>query len=150
ATARTDNSLPLHHMSSEDISARRRVAKGLGCSGGFMSGSDYDTDQLQYDDHKDSHSKLRPPIGGCISSGRLYKPYPTSPTLISDFIHQNLEHLPPAIYTLLSCWTHFHKIGLANIVVWDKAHFGKFGSHYLKCKFYFDVHPPLGKMLVLL
>ncbi|KAH7040526.1 glycosyltransferase family 39 protein [Microdochium trichocladiopsis] len=56
--------------------------------------------------------------------------------------------IAPIIFTALAFFTRLYKIGLSPIVTWDEAHFGKFGSHYIKRDFFFDVHPPLGKILV--
>ncbi|EJT79090.1 dolichyl-phosphate-mannose-protein mannosyltransferase 2 [Gaeumannomyces tritici R3-111a-1] len=56
--------------------------------------------------------------------------------------------IAPVVFTILAFFTRFYQIGKSNIVTWDEAHFGKFGSHYIERTYYFDVHPPLGKMLV--
>ncbi|KAK8107726.1 protein o-mannosyl transferase [Apiospora kogelbergensis] len=56
--------------------------------------------------------------------------------------------IAPIIFTALAFFTRLYKIGLSPIVTWDEAHFGKFGSHYIKRELFFDVHPPLGKILV--
>lgn len=72
---------------------------------------------------------------------------PQSPLEIVRWFFTN-EVCILVMYTVLSLITRMWRIGKNNAVVWDEAHFGKFGSHYLKHEFYFDVHPPLGKMLV--
>lgn len=56
--------------------------------------------------------------------------------------------IAPIIFTALAFFTRLYQIGKSDIVTWDEAHFGKFGSHYISRTYYFDVHPPLGKMLV--
>lgn len=52
--------------------------------------------------------------------------------------------------TALALYLRFYRIDANPGVVWDEAHFGKFGSHYIKHEFYHDVHPPLGKLTVAL
>ncbi|XP_056624761.1 protein O-mannosyl-transferase 2 [Triplophysa dalaica] len=57
------------------------------------------------------------------------------------------------VYTLvvvvvLSVCTRFYKIAEPTHVCWDETHFGKMGSYYINRTFFFDVHPPLGKMLI--
>ncbi|KAI9224935.1 Dolichyl-phosphate-mannose-protein mannosyltransferase-domain-containing protein [Blastocladiella britannica] len=52
------------------------------------------------------------------------------------------------IVTVLSFVTRFHALSVPDEVVFDEVHFGKFASFYLRRTFYFDVHPPLGRLMI--
>ncbi|KAK4959265.1 Dolichyl-phosphate-mannose--protein mannosyltransferase 4 [Elasticomyces elasticus] len=51
------------------------------------------------------------------------------------------------IITVLAFVTRFWGISHPNQVVFDEVHFGKFASYYLQRTYFFDVHPPFGKLL---
>lgn len=48
----------------------------------------------------------------------------------------------------ISLVTHFAFFGNPNQTVFDEVHFGKFISGYYTHEYYFDIHPPLGKLMI--
>ncbi|KAK4101730.1 glycosyltransferase family 39 protein [Parathielavia hyrcaniae] len=51
------------------------------------------------------------------------------------------------VITALAFLTRFWGITHPNEVVFDEVHFGKFASYYINRTYFFDVHPPFGKLL---
>ncbi len=52
------------------------------------------------------------------------------------------------IILAVSLLTHFLFFGHPNETVFDEVHFGKFISGYYTHQYYFDIHPPLGKLII--
>jgi dolichyl-phosphate-mannose-protein mannosyltransferase len=51
------------------------------------------------------------------------------------------------VITCLAFATRFWRLSYPDEVVFDEIHFGNFASYYLQRIYFFDVHPPLGKLL---
>lgn len=52
------------------------------------------------------------------------------------------------LVTTASLATRLYNVSFPAHVCWDESHFGKHASYYMNGSFFFDVHPPLGKMLL--
>ncbi|KAK6198687.1 Dolichyl-phosphate-mannose-protein mannosyltransferase-domain-containing protein [Scheffersomyces amazonensis] len=72
----------------------------------------------------------------------------SNPSKWSNISYWLVNYINPLFLTALSAAVRLYHIDYSNSVVWDEAHFGKFGGYYLNREFYFDVHPPLGKLLI--
>lgn len=56
----------------------------------------------------------------------------------------------PIVLLVLGFVSRFALIWHPNQVVFDEVHFGKFVSGYFTGNYFFDIHPPLGKLLIAL
>ncbi|ALC48451.1 tw [Drosophila busckii] len=65
-------------------------------------------------------------------------------------VKENKWHLwlSLCVVFLITFGTRFYKVTEPDHICWDETHFGKMGSWYINRTFFFDVHPPLGKMLI--
>lgn len=52
------------------------------------------------------------------------------------------------IVVVLACLTRLIYINKPAEVIFDEVHFGKFASYYLENEYYFDLHPPMGKICI--
>ncbi|KAF9947807.1 hypothetical protein BGZ65_008530, partial [Modicella reniformis] len=61
---------------------------------------------------------------------------------------QKLSLAVLAVLTVVAFSSRFYKINEPDEVVFDEVHFGKFASYYIRRTYFFDVHPPLAKMML--
>mmetsp|Transcript_20912 Transcript_20912/g.34463 ORF Transcript_20912/g.34463 Transcript_20912/m.34463 type:complete len:584 (-) Transcript_20912:302-2053(-) len=79
-----------------------------------------------------------------------YLPSWVSPPSLPVFSIKDLSAVYIVILVVLAFYTRYRKLSQPDEVVFDEVHFGGFTNHYLRGEYFFDIHPPLGKLLIAL
>ncbi|KAI9022268.1 glycosyltransferase family 39 protein [Phycomyces nitens] len=69
-------------------------------------------------------------------------------TKAGQLYQETYHRIALTVITVLAFFITFYKIWYPAQVVFDEVHFGKFAGFYLKRSFFFDVHPPLAKLMI--
>ncbi|KAF7186947.1 Dolichyl-phosphate-mannose--protein mannosyltransferase 4 [Pseudocercospora fuligena] len=81
-------------------------------------------------------------------NGKIEETWDTVKSTAKDAQKSDTDHkIAFSIITFLGFLTRFWGISHPDQVVFDEVHFGKFASYYLQRSYFFDVHPPFGKLL---
>lgn len=94
------------------------------------------------------NDKSNPNPKSTNNSSSVHKSPSRSP-LISN-LFSNDTHWSWGVFLVILAFgigTRFYKVEEPDHVCWDETHFGKMGSWYINRTFFFDVHPPLGKVI---
>ena len=59
-----------------------------------------------------------------------------------------LSYFPLIFLIFFSFFTRFYRLSFPPNVVFDEAHFGLYATKYLSHQYYFDIHPPFGKLIL--
>jgi len=59
-----------------------------------------------------------------------------------------IEWVLIALLLFLGMATRFYHFGQPNQIVFDEIYFSKFATDYFKGEYYFDIHPPLAKLMM--
>ena len=76
--------------------------------------------------------------------------FPSVDFIVYLGIYMKEKYVYPAILAVLSFFTRFTFLSSPDQVVFDETHYGKFVSGYLTHTHFFDLHPPLSKLLAAL
>ncbi|KAJ2930854.1 hypothetical protein H1R20_g6249, partial [Candolleomyces eurysporus] len=93
--------------------------------------SSYEYDQVQEDEH---HAEIYQTPGSRSEVEKFFES-PSGSVIVVTAL------------TALAFALRFYKISHPDQVVFDEVHFGKFAAYYITHQYYFDVHPPLAKLL---